>query len=248
MTVRGPAAVVLSAALHGGLALAILRLPAAPRSEEVPVELVAVAQPEPPAPPPPAPAPPAAPAAPAPRLAARPRVPAAPPPRAAPAPPPPNAPPPPDAAPPSRAPPRIGISMEATTTATGMAAPAGNTLYGAMPRTAPDPKEVRPYQAERYAAPDEVTTPARPSGGCSPPDDEYPAEARRAGVEGRVVLRLLVDEHGAVADAVVVEDPGHGFGAAAVASVRRHCRFQPARRGDTPVASWIRYSFRYELR
>jgi periplasmic protein TonB len=243
---------VVSALLHGAAAAALVRLPAAPRADDVPVEIVAVMPaPEEPPPPPPAPPPPAAaPAAPvrAARAPPRPIARAAPPPPPGPvAPPPPNATPPPDAAPPARAAPRIGISMEATTSATGVAAPAGNTLYGSMPRTSPDPREVKPYRADRYAAPTEVTTAARPLGACRLSNDAYPAEARRAGVEGRVVLRLMLDASGAVVDATVVEDPGYGLGAAAVDSVRRHCRFVPARRGEEAVASWIRYPVRFEL-
>jgi protein TonB len=138
--------------------------------------------------------------------------------------------------------------MEATTSATGVAAPAGNTLYGAMPRTAPEPREVKPYQAERYAPPEEVTTPARPVGRCEPPADAYPPAARKAGVEGRVVLQLFLDERGAIADARVIEDPGEGLGPAAVEALRQHCRFRPAMRGDRPVATAIRYTLYWELR
>ncbi|WP_242372976.1 energy transducer TonB, partial [Anaeromyxobacter sp. SG26] len=161
-----------------------------------------------------------------------------------PAPPPPNTEPPRDA--PRRAPVRVGVSMSATTEGGSFAAPAGNTLHGEAPRTAPEPEDVQAYRSERYVPPAQVTTLPRPVA-CEIPQAEYPEAARRAGVEGRVVLTLVVDEAGRVAEAKVVEEPGHGLGEAAVAGVKRHCRFEPARRGEERVATRLRYTVRYEL-
>jgi protein TonB len=137
--------------------------------------------------------------------------------------------------------------MSSSTSSQGVAAPAGNSLYGEAPRTAPEPSDVKPYRAEHYAPPTEVTTLPRPIGECQPAQDEYPEAARRSGLEGKVVLRLLLDADGRIAEATVLQDPGHGFGAAAVETVKRHCRFEPGRRGDEKVATWIRYTVRYEL-
>jgi protein TonB len=241
--VRLPAAWALSAALHAAAALAVARLPAQAAAETVAVEIVEVAPP-PPArveePPAPTAAPPSAPALAPPRQAPRAAAPSA-------APPPPNAPPPPDAPPPARAPVKIGISMSSSTSADGVAAPAGNTLYGELPREAPAPEEVRPYRAERYVPPTQVTTLPRPLGACRPPPEDYPKEAQRLGLERVVVLSLTVDEKGRVAEARVVEDPGHGFAEAAVRSVRRDCRFAPALRGGEPVATTLRYTVRFVL-
>lgn len=242
MRIPAPVALGASAALHVAGLLGLSRLPASPRAENVAVEIVEVA------PPPPPPAPEPAPVPPPPRaigLAPPRRAPRAPAPTA-PAPPPPNAPPPPDAAPPSRAPVKIGVSLSATTSG-GVAAPAGNTAYGEMPKTAPDPGEVKPYRSDRYVPPTEVTVLPRPVGECRPPTDEYPKDALRLGIEGVVVLVLTVDEKGAIADARVIEDPGHGLGPAAARSVRAHCRFEPARRGGDAVATSFRFKVRFEL-
>lgn len=233
-----PAAYAISAALHAAAFLAVSTLPALPAGENVSVDVVEVVRPAPP-PEPAAPAPLAAP--PPPRAAPR-----APPPTPA-APPPPNAPPPPEAPPPERAPVRVGVSLSSTTTSGGMAAPVGNTLYGDVPSSAPAPSEVRPYRSDRYVPPTRVTVLPRPIGECRPPTDEYPETALRLGIEGLVVLVLTIDETGAIAEARVVEDPGHGLGPAAVSSVRRHCRFEPARRGGEPVATSFRYKVRFEL-
>jgi protein TonB len=232
--VPAPVAYGVSAALHAAGVLGLARLPALAHGETVAVEIVEVEPPPAPAPPPPAAglAPPrAAPVAPAP----------------VPAPPPPNVPPPADAPPPARAPVRIGVSLSSSTSSGGVAAPVGTTLYGELPRTAPDPSEVKPYRSDRYVPPTQVTVLPRPIGECRPPTDEYPEAALRLGVEGLVVLVLAVDETGAITEARVVEDPGHGLGPAAVRSVRTHCRFEPARRGGEPVATSFRYKVRFEL-
>ncbi|HEX8909953.1 MAG TPA: TonB family protein, partial [Anaeromyxobacteraceae bacterium] len=161
-----------------------------------------------------------------------------------PAPPPPNQPPPPDAA--RAAPPRIGISMESTTTAGAVAAPVGNTLYGRAPERAADPAAVKPYRSERYAPPSQVTTLPEPLG-CDIPRAEYPEEARRLGVEGEVRLRVVVDEEGRVREAKVLRDPGHGFGAVAARAARAYCRFRPAQKDGAAVATEIPYTIRFEL-
>jgi protein TonB len=246
-----PAAYAVSAALHAVAFLGVSRAPALPPAgQAVSVEIVEVAPPPPapvPLPPPVAvPLPPPVVQRRAPRstpLAPPREAPVAP---AAPAtPPPPNDEPPPDAPPPEKAPVRVGVSLSSSTTG-GVAAPAGNTMYGEMPTTAPNPGDVKPYRSERYVPPTQVTVLPRLLGECRPPTDEYPQAALRLGIEGSVVLVLTVDETGSISDARVIEDPGHGLGPAAVASVR-HCRFQPARRGADAVATSFRFKIRFEL-
>ncbi len=46
---------------------------------------------------------------------------------------------------------------------------------------------------------------------------EYPAEARRRGVSGRVKLRVGIDERGIVREVTVLAGVGHGLDEAAVA-------------------------------
>ncbi len=230
-----PLAVAVSALLHAAALAAVASAPRLPAAEDVPLEIEEAMKPPPPPPPaarrvavaPPRDAPPAA-SAPS-------------------APPPPNAPPPEDAPSPARAPVRIGVSLSASTVADGVAAPVGNSLYGEMPRTAPDPSGVRPYRSERYVAPTQVTQLPRPIGECRPPTDEYPQQALRLGLEGVVVLVLTVDENGAISDVRVVQDPGQGLGEAAAQSVKRHCRFEPGRRGEERVATSFRFKVRFEL-
>jgi len=240
-----PIAYGLSAALHAAGLLCLTALPALAPGEIVAVQIVEVERPAPPEPPP-APPPPARPPPRAlglspPRAAPAPKAP-----EPSPAPPPPNAPPPEDAPPPARAPVRVGVSLSSSTTSGGVAAPAGNTLYGEAPRGAPDPADAAPYRSERYVPPTQVNVLPRQVGECRPRSDEYPEAALRLGLEGRVVLSLTIDEKGAIAAARIVEDPGHGFGEAALRTVRRHCRFEPARRGADAVATTIPFKVYFE--
>jgi protein TonB len=242
-----PAAYALSVALHAVAFLLVARAPALarPAPDLVQVEVVEAAPPPPPAAPELAPPPrrvavhatPLRPPREAPRRPAPPEAP------------PPNAPPPQDAPPPAKAPVRIGISMSSTTSPDGVAAPAGNTLYGELPRSAPDPSQVKPYWSDRYVPPTQVTVLPRSSPSChdmSP--DDYPAEALRLQLEARVRLALTIDEKGEIAEARAVDDPGHGFAAAAVAALKRHgCRFDPARRGGDAVATRIVFTVRFQL-
>jgi protein TonB len=250
LRVPAPAAYAASAALHAAAFLGLLRAPALARGapEEVAVEVIEVAPP--PAPPEPPPLVAAAPRRP-PRHLSPPRD-APPPPAPAPAPeapPPPNAPPPEGAPPPAQAPVRIGVSMSSETSAAGVAAPAGNTLYGELPRTAPDPGEVKPYASERYLPPTQLTVLPRPLDACYETSaDDYPEEGRRVEAEGLVRLQLTVDEKGTIVDARVIEEPGHGLGGAAVAALKRHgCRFEPGRRGTETYGTRVIFKYRFQL-
>lgn len=75
---------------------------------------------------------------------------------------------------------------------------------------------------------------------------DYPAEARAAGLDGSVVLRLTIDASGNVSDAEVVQSAGHGFDVAALAAARQF-QFTPARQNGLPVAARIRYRYRFTL-
>lgn len=252
--IPAPAAYAFSAAIHLAVlvGLARMRVLDRPAAEDVRVEMVEVARPPPPPePPPPAPVAVAALRQPPPKQTklAPPRD-APPPPAPVPeAPPPPSAPPPDDAPSPAKAPVRIGIALSSSTTSGGVAAPAGNTLYGQMPRAAPDPAEVKPYRSEKYVPPTQVTVLPQPREACYRTSaDSYPEAALRLGIEALVLLSLTIDDTGAIVDARVVEDPGHGFGAAAIATLKRNgCRFAPARKGSEPIGTTMTWKMRFHL-
>lgn len=74
----------------------------------------------------------------------------------------------------------------------------------------------------------------------------YPAEAKKAGVAGPVVLDVLVDSTGKVRDIQVVSGPGFGLNESAVEALKKF-EFRPALKGANSVAVKIRYTYRFKL-
>ena len=75
---------------------------------------------------------------------------------------------------------------------------------------------------------------------------EYPELAIRAGVEGVVLVNLLVDTEGRIVKAVAVSGPPILRDAAVAAALQ--CLLTPALQRDKPVAVWIALPFRFTLR
>ena len=75
---------------------------------------------------------------------------------------------------------------------------------------------------------------------------EYPKEAEHAGIESNVVLLLDIDETGKVTQAQATPKVGNGFDEAAEAAAMKFV-FDPARRGPRPIASRIRYLYKFTL-
>lgn len=63
---------------------------------------------------------------------------------------------------------------------------------------------------------------------------EYPSIARRAGIEGRVILQFVVDEQGNVVDPRVVRGAGSGLDEAALDAIKQ-VRFTPGMQRGRPV-------------
>ena len=72
----------------------------------------------------------------------------------------------------------------------------------------------------------------------------YPEEALREGVQGEVVLDLLISPAGNVMQVEIVASPSPSFTAAAAAAMRP-ARFAPARVGKYPIWSWFRVPVRF---
>jgi protein TonB len=135
--------------------------------------------------------------------------------------------------------------MSSTAEAGTYAAPTGNTLYGKPPAVA-EPGEAKPYRSDAPATTAEVSSLPEPIQ-VELPRSEYPPQALRAGIEGAVKLRLVVDEQGSVREATVVSDPGYGLGPAAARAAKRWFRFRPARKDGAPVAVEIPFTVRFVL-
>jgi TonB family protein len=74
----------------------------------------------------------------------------------------------------------------------------------------------------------------------------YPKEAKEKGIEGKVILEILIDNEGKVRKATLVYGPGFGLNEAALASIKKF-KFVPAQIGDQAVAVVIRYGINFVL-
>jgi protein TonB len=82
----------------------------------------------------------------------------------------------------------------------------------------------------------------------SNPAPPYPADALRAGLEGRVVLRVVVGPGGAAEEVTVEQSSGaRSLDDSALTTVRRW-RFLPARRGGSAVRSAVKVPVRFTIR
>jgi protein TonB len=81
----------------------------------------------------------------------------------------------------------------------------------------------------------------------STPMPAYPASARRAGIEGFVETRLLLDEKGAVEEVQIVKWEGHSAFVEAVRSSLARWTFTPAIRSGRPIRIWKPYVVRFKL-
>jgi protein TonB len=132
--------------------------------------------------------------------------------------------------------PVFGVTMESTSQAgNGPAIPVGNSggavgatedaaaHGGAKGMMAPVPA----YQ---------VTTMPLPQGRCV---GKYTEEAKRAAIEGTVILDLIVSETGRARDIHVVSGLEHGLTEAAITAIK-DCRFSPGEKDGAPVAVRVR--------
>jgi len=236
---------VVSVIGHLVLTYALSRLPrrVEPHPRPATVAIRVVAPPPPPEPPPE----PQAPRPPEPRPVPHER------PKARPTTPPPSQTPPPprEAPPPEPTPsegtsttPVFGVSMESTSQAgSGPAMPVGNSARPQARREAAASAE--PVAALAPPVPAyEVTTMPLPQGRCA---GRYTDEAKAAGIEGTVVLDLIVGENGRVREVSVVSGLDHGLSAAAVTAIKE-CRFSPGEKDGKAVPVRIRgFKIRFVL-
>ncbi|OYD14814.1 hypothetical protein CH333_07180 [candidate division WOR-3 bacterium JGI_Cruoil_03_44_89] len=76
---------------------------------------------------------------------------------------------------------------------------------------------------------------------------KYPEIGRKAGVEGVVYLKLLLDTTGYVIDVKIVKSLNLAFDESA-AKAARTWRFSPAKQRDRPVRVWLGYPVRFTLK
>ena len=102
----------------------------------------------------------------------------------------------------------------------------------------PDDPRPAPRQAR-------IDAPPRPRRSIRP---DYPKGARQRGEQGSVVLEIRVNEKGAVDDVSVVGSSGFAELDAAAVSAAKAARFSPARSGRDAVASVARLTLTFRLK
>jgi protein TonB len=80
------------------------------------------------------------------------------------------------------------------------------------------------------------------------PAPAYPPISRRMGEEGKVVLRVRVNERGLPDEVQVKASSGSERLDMTALETVRHWKFIPARRGDTPVEAWVLVPISFSLR
>jgi len=76
---------------------------------------------------------------------------------------------------------------------------------------------------------------------------QYPFAARRRGEEGKVVLKLTIDEKGNLLNIEVIESTGSDFTVSAVEAVKRS-KFSPAKKNNAPVVCMALLPIRFALK
>ncbi|HKS21764.1 MAG TPA: energy transducer TonB, partial [Thermoanaerobaculia bacterium] len=92
---------------------------------------------------------------------------------------------------------------------------------------------------------------AVPAGGTQPEETDrviprYPPMARRAGIQGPVVVRGIVRRDGTIDNVEVIKDLPYGLGDAAADAVRRW-RFQPATYRGEPIDVYYTVTVNFRL-
>jgi protein TonB len=128
--------------------------------------------------------------------------------------------------------PIFGVSMESTSQAGNGPAmkighPTGGPVAGAGDDDGRGGKKGLAAAVPAY----EVTTMPLPQGRC---EGQYTEDARRAAIEGTVILDVVISETGRVRDVHVVSGLPHGLTEAAIAAVKG-CRYSPGEKDGKPV-------------
>jgi|SRR6056300_518784 TonB family protein len=77
---------------------------------------------------------------------------------------------------------------------------------------------------------------------------EYPKLAKEAGVEGRVIVKALIDKSGGVRKTLVEYTDNSLLNQAAIDAIKNYKNFTPAIQNKQPVMVWISIPIRFKLR
>ena len=135
----------------------------------------------------------------------------------------------------------FGVSRKSMTSAQGEAVKMGNTLA-----KAPDQEVLKPSDRDSLPVPSEEYLVTKMPSLKTEVRIPYPPDAKKKGIEGAVVMDILIDSSGKVREVKLIEGPDESLNSAAV-SATRNFQFTPALIQDKPVAVRIRYAYRFVL-
>jgi protein TonB len=95
--------------------------------------------------------------------------------------------------------------------------------------------------------PDEFVPFETPPAAVTRIQPDYPELARKAGIEGTVLIKILVDKQGRVRDAILLRGVGAGLDEAALEAIRKWV-YTPAIQNSRPVAVWVAQPVNFRLR
>ncbi len=103
----------------------------------------------------------------------------------------------------------------------------------------PPPKTEETFQFYEVSEPPKLVSYVQP---------EYPEMARKAGIEGRVIVQVIVDENGNVVpgSARIIMSTNEIFNQAAIAAAYK-CKFKPGKMGDRNVRVYMNIPFTFKL-
>lgn len=76
---------------------------------------------------------------------------------------------------------------------------------------------------------------------------EYPRSAKKAGIEGRVWVKALVDKNGKTREVIIAKSSGNAELDEAAHDAAMTARFKPGIRDGKPVAVWVTFSVEFKL-
>jgi protein TonB len=120
----------------------------------------------------------------------------------------------------------VPIDNPGTGTQIVEAAPPPPEIYTVVDQQPVFPGDVRAYLADKL---------------------NYPDQAREAGIEGRVVVRFVVDEEGRISQASVQRGIGGGCDEEALRVVRGMPKWTPAKVNGKPVKSYFSLPIKFTL-
>lgn len=114
----------------------------------------------------------------------------------------------------------------------------------------PPPVPPRPVEpiAAKPQPPATVIPPQFNADYLNNPAPQYPAVSRRLGEEGRVILRVFVDERGLPARVELRSSSSHERLDNVALETVKHWKFVPARRGDQAISAWVLVPISFSLR